>query len=787
MSVIPITPDRIEVTTLLLQPSQSFSSSSFGMTGSISFNQRPSRSIRTLSDVTAGSAYTEASGITSDSDLLYSASESIKGNLDTDISGLMSAYLDAVKLSSIEQQQFSETYPVRFASTSSVEEITFDSDGDPVVPSDRGEWTNFQRRVIKDCLVPLYRNENHISHYAYTNYHSISFVSSSNFGTGSALVYPNFIGLDGIRSYTPAGDFTLDFFVKPTAPVDSGSVYRAGTIFHISSSICVSLISGSSLGPDQKSDAFRILLQLSRSADVAPSKINADLLPLSSPADLVFATSDVLKRDAWHRVTIKWATNLRNYGTGTIQVDDYTKVFAVPSASISTSLNSDALVIGNYYNSGQRNGSLFNINAASTYGVEQDPSGTIFDPTGIFFNHQLNAEIHNISFFKRFLTNSELRKITSLYLTSSEEGGPNFLLGPYFTSSIPAPVSTYFTPNILDAQSTDSPISYRLALGYNSNFLNLQNFTVDFANIKQGRAYGMSEGVAVAGIFDSRADSIDNFLMSQKPNRARNFSIIPCDDGNFEPDFSILESDSSRFKSLGVETSNVLISMSQLAPPGISPIGLFTNGIGFGTLNYDGSDRLLPLFQDANYLSVKFPDVSSNTVLVFSIPSIYYMSRIVPGTFVLTDSNVSGSGGLSFTLRDDERGNLYRSNTVTAAAKWNKVGSIFYNHGIAAIFSPHIPFFGKKSYEMSFRGEMRRTVANISVPADPDAVNLSHNSTYVPFPPTQSTIEQSDNFNYITGINLHDENLNIIMRAKLAQAVQKREGDEIVFRLRYDF
>ena len=88
---------------------------------------------------------------------------------------------------------------------------------------------------------------------------------------------------------------------------------------------------------------------------------------------------------------------------------------------------------------------------------------------------------------------------------------------------------------------------------------------------------------------------------------------------------------------------------------------------------------------------------------------------------------------------------------------------------------------------MSFRGEMRKTVANFTIPAPPDFANYSYNPTHKEFPPTQLVAEQADSFNYITGINLHDENFNVVMRARLAQSIQKREGDELVFRIRYDF
>jgi hypothetical protein len=46
--------------------------------------------------------------------------------------------------------------------------------------------------------------------------------------------------------------------------------------------------------------------------------------------------------------------------------------------------------------------------------------------------------------------------------------------------------------------------------------------------------------------------------------------------------------------------------------------------------------------------------------------------------------------------------------------------------------------------------------------------------------------ETADNFVYITGINIHDDNFNVIMRANLAQPVLKRPDEEFLFRIRYD-
>jgi hypothetical protein len=778
MSVIEISPDLIEVTTLVLQPSRSFSSSSSGLTGSVDIFSNQSQTIRSFVGERSGTRFVETDGVTADDDFLYDASQQVISGV-LDVSTIMETYLRSATDSAVNAQQFSTTYPVRYSSPPSViEGPSGGADQDP------GEWINFQRKSATHVLMREQRIQNPLSFNAYTNYNSLNFVSSSNFGTSSALVFPNFPNIDGIRDYTPEGPFSLDFFIKPRAPIDETGHFRAGTVFHLSSSICVSLISGSIVGIDGKPDTFRVLLQLSQSADIAPSSIDASSIPLSFPANLIFSPPEELKRDSWHRVTIRWGGSTRSYGDCSINIDEKRFIFNIPSSSISTGLSSDALVIGNYYNSGDRISKFFNTFAAINYGTLIDPVGSTTDPVGFGFSHPLNAEIHNLTLFKRYITDSEVSNINDIIVDSPETTGPAFFLPPFFTSSIPSAVFTYYTPTSISSQRTDSPVSFSLASGYNSTFVNLQNFTIDFARVKQSRAYNMSEGTVVTTPFDSRDGTVEQLLMQQQKNRARNFFILPCDDGNFEPSFSVLEKDRSRFKEIGFGTSSMLISMDSLVPAGI-----YVPSVAFDDFSYDGSDPYLPLYQNVNYGSTttRSIDNSSNRSVMFSVPSLYYMTRIVPGTLVMTDSSLSGSGGLSMTLRDDSRGNIYRSDSSTKAAAWNRVGSVFYDHGIITIISPHLSFFGKNSFEISFRGEMRKTVANFSVPARSDLFNKSNNQTYKSFPPTNLISEQAEDFVYISGINLHDENFNIVMRANLSQVVQKREGDEITFRLRYDF
>jgi hypothetical protein len=793
MSILPLSNENVELTTLLLQPSQSFTTSSAGMTGSIFLVSRPSPSIKTLvgSANAANITYSESLNVTDDDDLLYSASVAVTSG-DKNIADIMTSYLSKVRAQPTSPRDdvvfkpavyFSKgtTGTPGYTDTTSIESGQINTE-------DRFNWQNFQRKIIKNCLVPDAIVENPRSAYGYTNYHALNFMSRSLTTTGQvALIYPNYVP----RPYTPTSAFSLDFFVKPKKSLDTTKPYAAGTIFHLSSSLAVSITSGSQTAADGSPSSFRLLFQIYSGSSILPTNIDPvsylpNTSPKSAPYDQVFASDDVLQLDKWHHISIRWDP-ARSYGSGSIKIDDnYTRSFCFPSRSVDPygSLSTPGgLVIGNFYDSGDSISKFFNGNTNNIDGTVADPNASTSDPTGFTFSCPLNAELHQVSLFKRYITDDEINDIAS---TTAESGstGPSFYLPVVFTGSTPA-YSTYTTPKLVQVASTDSPFSYNIAAGYNGYYLNLQNFIVDFATKRLPRAYNCHSPTVYGSAYDVRTQNTDDVLMTFDQIKRRNFLIAPCDNGTFVPSYARIASDGSRFTS----SDPAQIDMKQLVPNDIVTITpIFSNT----SMPYDGIKRttntLLPVLQNynANFNS-GYEDLSSNLVTVLSIPSPFYGTKIVPGTVVITDASVSGSDGQMFTLVDDGFGNLSRNNTVSTPALWNRVGSVFYSHGIIALFSPHIPYFAKNGYTISFKGESRRHVVSITVPALPNTINTSRNPSYKDFSPTNLISEQSEDFVYVTGINLHDQNFNVVMRAKLAQVVQKRDSDELVFRLRYDF
>ena len=135
-------------------------------------------------------------------------------------------------------------------------------------------------------------------------------------------------------------------------------------------------------------------------------------------------------------------------------------------------------------------------------------------------------------------------------------------------------------------------------------------------------------------------------------------------------------------------------------------------------------------------------------------------------------------------------GNLYRADANTPHFTQNSVGNIFYDEGIVLVKSPHLYFFGKNQYEISFRGVQNIFTTKYEVVATPGLLNSSSNATYVE---NAASLKPSGNptdnevFVYISGMNLHDENMNVVAKARLAQPVIKREGDKILFRVAFDY
>ena len=705
-----------------------------------------------------------------------------------------------------------------------------------------------KKLAIKDNLSHYYRTAYPSAHWAYSNYHSLNFFSSSTVPTSSVLLYPN--DDDGTKHldyatgrYALSGAFSFDFYINPRyRTLDSTGHFKAGTIFHLSSSYALSLITGSKKDVNGLPATFRLQLQLSHSADISPSLAKQG----GYPGDLVFLSEDnTLGWNNWHHVVVRWGTSLVNHGTGSFNIDGIDKgTFVIPSGTVAplsylndmmNPTNPDVLCVGNYYE-GRNIGNdrlkrFFAADASKREGLLQlDTTTSINEPSSYSFKHPLQAEIHDLSIKRFYVTDADIISSSSTGLSNTKD--VSFYLPPFFvaSSSIKLKIGNYGgllqTPAIEANGFPTTPFSTVMSFGVGGHYINTENFLKDFASSNFPRQLFLT--ASTVAIDSSTGKKANEILYSQPAVRKRNLLLLPCDDGNFYPNYDLLKKESYQsayFDDLGINSGGAFIDLKKLQSESGGLLPVDEAGKSFEDIDNEENKQIIDLigfyyqkptnsaagrskiyldsltstlsadefaylqFEAAPTSTVyKTRDSSSNQVVFFDISNLYYGTRILPGSFMITDSAMSGSGGsIGITIKDNGNGTLYRADSLTPHCEWNSVGTIFYNEGILAIKSPHLYFFGANQYEMSFKGEQNLHVLRLEAIAPVNHLNSSSNPTYKFLPSSLQANESDKNYVYVSGINFHDDNLNVIMKTQLAQPIMKRHSEKLLFKVKYDF
>lgn len=730
-----------------------------------------------------------------------------------------------------------------------------------VIDSSGSTRKNYIRKNLYEQYRGIYRQCN----WAYTNYHTLNFFTSSVTNNDSVIIYPSpTSSVDSSARYRPDGPFTFEFWINPRYTSDSETAeFNAGTILHYSSAYAVSLLTGSSRDVNGLPDKYRLLLQLSSSADTNPSQIAVSSLP-----ELTYASADnSLIKNNWHHVAVRWGGEEFNNYTGSFVIDgEISSEFVIPSSSItfqspatsyqgfSGKNNADALFVGNFYEGSNTGndiiGRFFNSSVGTNEGLEVLESGETQDPENFSFNNKLNAEIHELRFYKTFrdLKTIEAERYeglggNSLEVTSSQK--LSLYVPPFFTKESPNRLSLSFDINRIATvqRASETPFNVSASFGPAGLDINVENFVRDFANEVYPRLYKLTGSVSeIAGPTGTPAKQL---LLGSITSNTRNFTVLPSDNGLFTPQYKLLKSGTvsiapitgtnhSRYVNDNGILDFSLISLNRMLNgrsgfKGETPNDnnlyepehfyesfggpVETEG-GVDVISYSDNLNVNPMWnitynaEDINspfrprklsttygsgsntflYMHQLYGDESSNEVVMFNIPQIMYGNRVEPGTFIVSETALTGTGGkVNITLKDDGYGSLYRADAATTLAKNASVGNIFYDHGIAVVKTPHLPYFGSGSFSTSFKGSQNTHVREIMALAPKNLVNSSSNPTYLKLIPSDNANEISDEFVYVTTVTLHDENLNVIGRANLSQPLKKRPTDEFMFKLKLDY
>jgi len=783
MSFVKITKSNTDTAYVRLHPSRSFVSSSSGVTGSVRVIAQSSPFFKEVSsfspfvdnpiDDTSIESYRQSLFMLTGSGLNLSASAH-------EYMGLISSASSAAR-----QSKYVEV--LRFTPTNT---LTSDTQ---------------RKSVYRKVLLPYYQTENPDAGFNFTNYQCFNFVSASVFPSASALIYP-----DPLDNYSVMSGFSFSFNSKIAR--DAGYTvngdpwdYPAGCVLFRSSSYAVSIVSGSKKDHTGFPAAYRVLLQLSSAVDTSPSLLDLNALP-----NYTFLSSDnVLKKNHWHNVAISWGKD-HNAGTGSFFIDgqkDESADFTLSTISINTSSDDfNALMLGARFSGNNDSYSGFFNPAVSTEGVYS--GGAAIEPENTSLTNRLNGEINDIRVYSNVLA-PDLIETGSQFGLTTIPSGMVFYAPCFFVKESPVRLSL-LTPFQQETTGTQEPYNVKLSYGVNGRDINLQNYTRDFVQNNYPRLYHLT-----ASTIDTSTStySANSFLLDIGTNKlmhqARGMFILPSDNGKFVPGWNLLASgtivdkpDSSSpmsryvndldYMNYAIVSLNNMISTSSILE-------------GLVQVNSDGSDNtaqtgLLQQIMGGSPEDVSVDpgsgytilqrtrDNSSNMVTFFDSSNLFYGKRIKSSTITLSEQEISGtSGTLSMRFKDNGMGGMYRADASSIHATFSRIGDVLYQEGIVGILHPCIPFFGKNSFNIDFKGDQNVHVYEVNVPAMAGMLNSSSNPNYVAGTKDDYASSYEGPVVGISSILFHDENFNVVARTNFAQPILKTEFDKYLFRIKFDF
>ena len=755
-----------------------------------------------------------------------------------DVSGPMGLYLDGVNLAATSSYKSKKLEVTRFE------------------PSMKFTKDTLRKNAIRNVLFPYYRVAYPGLNWAFTNYHTLNFFTASTVPSNTALIYPagtGSVALEDTFSYSAPSSFTFQFYINPRYTADSpNDGFKAGTILHLSSSYAISLITGSGRDLKNLPDTYKIVLQLSHSADIAPSKIGTSYsgkniitsAGSSHRPDLIFTSSEIPK-NRWTHIGIRWeapssagTTPNSKQHTGSFVINGVNDTeFVIPSGSLMPSAFSnpqgdpDALIVGNFYDGPNRGDDsytpllsrFFNANVSYNQGLtsmypeleadsaSQETSHTDIPDSKFNLDHPLNAEVHDIRMYNRYMTLQEI--LTGSTRGPSEITKDMLMYVPVFFVKETRSRNVLQTPFKAVRTSTDDPFNAALSFGVGGRHINLQNFTREFVKKEYPRLYHLTASELTD---TTTAKSANYFLYESGSIIKSNLTILPNDNGKFTPNFDLLVTGgydhvTTPWPSLSAAPSGSLmdrftsdtgvfrtdlISLDNMIST--ASVGLFDYGT-FNDLETDtstiasylqGSTPEDPGLEEGAVLTIldRTRDPSSNEVSIFDVSNMFYGQSIQPETFTVSDKLISGADGkIILTFKDNGMGGLYRADAQSPHPRWANYGSVIYEEGIAVITDPTAMHFGKDQFEVTLTGKRPVFVKEINIPLGAGSINSSSNPNWIECKPTDYEYENAEKFVYITNVNLHDENFNIIGKATLGQPLVKRDEDKYLIRLKMDY
>lgn len=190
------------------------------------------------------------------------------------------------------------------------------------------------------------------------------------------------------------------------------------------------------------------------------------------------------------------------------------------------------------------------------------------------------------------------------------------------------------------------------------------------------------------------------------------------------------------------------------------------------------------------YLSLNdvLKDYDSQMITIFNISNKIDNNNIIKNTLYIKDDKINSYNNEEIILSEEE-GKIYRAECLTKQAKWNFIGHIFHNEGIIQINNPIIAnIFGVNNFKFNAKARFKKINQQIDIKIDRNVLDLSQNTSYNENAVHDvSSLNNNEKFVYISDINLHDEEFNIISKAKIVNPIPKKLSDRFAIRLKMDF
>lgn len=675
-------------------------------------------------------------------------------------------------------------------------------------------------------LEPLYKIENQKLGSKYTNYNCFNFFQTDY---NSAVIYSA-----KSQKYMFDDAFTFEFYVKTKATTGSNC------LFHLPGNYSISVISGSET--NEKGFPTNYKLQVQLDTDSVPSKAPYHI---SSFGTKSFRSNANLVENKWHHCAIKWDSkngkirfSIDNIDSG---IYSYTKGTLVEDPK--------ALIIGGFWSKSDDSVSELEyfFNGNDDQGVGGLYAGTT-NPTDRFVCNP-EVELHELRMWNHYRSVEQLISGSSHGITGtlSELSGSGLSMYIPCLYEPAAPINTYYwvagdvdidsatrafiKPEITNATqlfaNVPSTYSASFSTPYNTNHaniggfcnINVQSYSKEWIHSNYPYMHNMSESLKTWSSTHDLTSSWSGIVHHQK----RNCLILPCDNGNFEPGWNILTSsiETNYFVSKDLAQINLKDTANKASfydsrlffvdeaykatKSYIEPsqgTSTFQNVDERYDVSSDGTVTVAasagletgvdipwnPLLGPSSELrkSLDDSDFVGNIVSVISIPQLYYGDQIEPESITLSSYLYNGTNS-RVVIKDDGHGNLYRAQTSGSISKWNSVGDVYYKEGLIYIRNPSLFSIGEYNLDLEFSGRNYVNSLEMNIMCPKGLINSSSNPNYIKLRPSHNHNDKSSEFVYISTIYLHDENLNVIGKAKLAQPVIKRPENKYLFRLRMDF